>query len=394
MTTGSSVPFKILLVAEGSGGHLIPALQVAHALANSGAQVKVWYAHRPLTAPLSSALAQAIRGGSVEVDPIPVKTASNPFGRLWQFGQLWHRAQRCFDAFAPDVVVGFGGWVSAPIVFAACVRRATANFPWPMRRLTPRRMGCLLHEQNVMMGRANRVLAPWVDRVAVSFRETPSRLGAASTIITGLPTRQQIGQSSRAEAAEQFELDPHRPTCFVLGGSQGARAINRLMVRAVAHLSPEEQRAWQVIHLTGATDEAMVRTAYAASAIRAWVAPFLLEMEAAYAQADLVIARAGASTIAELAQCGKPAILIPYPYAGGHQRVNARLVETRGGGLLLEEAEATAERLLAAIRQILSDRRLRELMGAQMQGLHHVNATDQLARAILDLAGRASEAQS
>ena len=388
MMRTSSAPFKILLVAEGSGGHLIPALQVAHALASSGAQIKVWYAHRPLTAPLSSALAQAIRGSSVEIDPIPVKTTASPLGRLWQCGQLWHRAQRCFDAFAPDVVVGFGGWVSAPIVFAACLRRATSQLPWPLRRLTPRRMGCLLHEQNVMMGRANRVLAPWVDQVAVSFRETHGRLGTSSMIITGLPTRRQIGHSSRAEAAAQFDLDLRRPTCLVLGGSQGARAINRLMVRALTRLSPEEQRTWQVIHLTGAADEAMVRAAYAASAIRAWVAPFLLEMEAAYAQADLVIARAGASTIAELARCGKPAILIPYPHAGGHQRVNAQLVETRGGGLVLEEAEATAERLLAAIRPILCDRRLRELMGAQMHGLHHLNATEQLAGAILDLARR------
>jgi len=372
----SSSGLKILLVAEGSGGHLIPALQVAHALADAGARIKVWYANRQPTALLSSALAHAIRGASVEVDPIPLYGASTPLNRLRQCGELWHRAQQCFEAFAPDVVVGFGGWVSAPVVLAACLRRA----------IRQRRIGCLLHEQNVLMGRANRVLAPWVDRVAISFRETSPGRGAASTVMTGLPTRRQIGCGSRAEAAEQFGLDPNRPTLLVLGGSQGARAINRLMIRLVAQLAPAEQRTWQVIHLTGATDEAIVRTAYAASAVRAWVAPFLVEMEAAYAQADLVMARAGASTIAELAQCGKPAILIPYPHAGGHQRVNAQLVETVGGGLMMEEAAATVERLLGAMRRILADPRLRELMGAQMHALHHGNATERLAQAILDLA--------
>jgi len=368
--------FKILLVAEGSGGHLIPALQVAHALAEAGAQIKVWYAHRQPTALLSHALTHAIRGVSIEIDPIPLAGASNPFRRLWHCGQLWHRAHQCFDAFAPDVVVGFGGWVSAPVVLAARARRATRQ----------RRIGCLLHEQNALMGRANRVLAPWVDRVAISFRETSPGCLAASTVMTGLPTRRQIGRCSRADAAQQFELDPTRPTLLVLGGSQGARVINRLMIRLAAQLTPAERRTWQVIHLTGATDEAAVRAAYAASAVRAWVAPFLVKMEAAYAQADLVVARAGASTIAELAQCGKPAILIPYPHAGGHQRVNARLVETVGGGLMLEEADATVERLLGAMRRILADQRLRELMGAQMHVLHSGNATEQLAQVILDLA--------
>ena len=367
----NGLPLKVLLVAEGSGGHLIPALQVASALAGTGARIKVWYAQRRQTERLAGALARETAGTAVEVAPIPIESSANLLRRLWRCGQLWHQAQRCFDTFSPDVVVGFGGWVSAPVVLAARTRR----------------IGCLLHEQNVVMGRANRLLARWVDRVAVSFDETHKRLDRMPPVVTtGLPVRQRIGNSSRSEAAAQLGFTPERPTLLVLGGSQGSQAINRLMIRAAGLLSPEERRAWQIAHLVGSSDEAAVRQAYDAHKVTSWVSSFLVEMETAYASADVVIGRAGASTIAELARCGTPAILIPYPHAGGHQRANAQLVEAIGGGLMLEESEASPERLLGAARRILSDERLRTLMGARMRELNQPDAAARLTDAIVEVA--------
>ena len=363
-------PLRVLLVTEGSGGHLIPALQVASSLAKTGARVKLWYAERGHTASLAGALTQEATAAFVDVDSIPMGSLSTLFGRLWRCGQLWHKAQHCFDSFSPDVVVGFGGWVSAPVVLAARAQH----------------IGCLLHEQNVVMGRANRLLTPWVDRVAVSFHDTQAMLNGASTVVTGMPVREEIGRASRSQSAQRFGFSPNRPTLLILGGSQGSRAINRLMTRVVALWSPEERETWQVLHVTGPTDEALVKQAYAACGIRAWTAPFLVEMEEAYAQADLAIARAGSSTIAELARCGLPAILIPYPYAGGHQRANAQLVEAVGGGLMIEEDEASPERLLGAVRRILSDQRLRIIMGAQLRALSCPDAAARLTRAIVELA--------
>jgi len=266
--------------------------------------------------------------------------------------------------------VGFGGWVSAPVVLAARVRR----------------IGCVLHEPNVVMGRANRWLARWADRIAVSFRETQDALNGTPAVMTGLPVRDRIGRSSRAQGAARCGLQPDRPTLLVLGGSQGARALNRLMTEMVARCSPEERRSWQLIHLVGPADEAVVRAAYAAHGVRAWVRPFLVEMEAAYAQADVAIARAGASTIAELARCALPAILIPYPHAGAHQRSNARLVEAVGGGVVMEESAATPDRLLGAVRRILADERLRRMMGSQMQGLECPDAAERLTGTIVEVA--------
>jgi UDP-N-acetylglucosamine--N-acetylmuramyl-(pentapeptide) pyrophosphoryl-undecaprenol N-acetylglucosamine transferase len=205
-------------------------------------------------------------------------------------------------------------------------------------------------------------------------------------MMTGLPIRASIGGMTRAMAAESLGLDPASPTLAVLGGSQGSRAINRVVRQMLEGLSPQEQRRWQWIHLTGSEDETGLREAYQALGVRAWVRPFSDDMTALYAQSDLVIARAGASTIAELARCGIPAILIPYPFAEGHQRLNAKLVEDAGGGLVVEESEASPERVLGLIRCVVADRRLRSIMGAQMRTLHRHDATQRLCDAILDLA--------
>ncbi|MBI4342370.1 MAG: UDP-N-acetylglucosamine--N-acetylmuramyl-(pentapeptide) pyrophosphoryl-undecaprenol N-acetylglucosamine transferase [Candidatus Omnitrophica bacterium] len=368
---------NVLLVAEGSGGHVIPALQVARTLASRGARIKVWYAARPHTEPLMAALAGQAGGASIDVDPIPLERQTNWLGRLRQARRLWRQAQRCFDTFAPDVVVGFGGWVSAPVVLAA----------------KQRRIHCLVHEQNVELGRANRWLTRWVDRVAVSFEETGQALRdtprrSVHAVTTGLPIRQAIGSVSRATAAARFSFAPDRPTLVVFGGSQGARAVNRLMAGVAHALTPEERRSWQILHVSGSADEAMMRDTYARAGLHAWTAPFLIEMEVAYALADVVVARAGASTIAELIRCGVPPVLIPYPHAGGHQRANARMVGAAFGGIVLEEAEATPQRVLEAVRRLMGDPDLRRRMSLQLRTLEHGDASQRLSDAILEAAHR------
>ena len=386
-------PLKVLLVAEGSGGHLIPALQVAHALARSGAHAKLWYAQRSQMASLASALAQDSTtgngsNGSVEISAIPIERARNLLDRLRQCTQLWSKSRRCFDTFAPDVVVGFGGWVSAPVVLAACLparHNLTKKTSGRRADFWSKRIPTLIHEQNVVMGRTNRWLSRWVDRVAVSFRETQSTIRGIPSVMTGMPVREAIGQSSRTVQAQRFGLNAARPTLLVLGGSQGARVINRVMMDVVGRFTLEERQQWQVLHITGMADEWRVKNAYAKQGMQSWVASYLVEMDAAYAQADLVLARAGASTIAELARSGKPAIMIPYPHAGGHQLANARIVESVGGGVVIEERDATTDRLLRFIRLLLPDQQLCAEMGSQISQLAMPDAADRLTRAIVEL---------
>lgn len=364
---GSGQPLKVLLVAEATGGHLIPALQVAEELAKTGACARVWYAKRKQTAQLADSLALASHANAVEVDSLPMDGASSVMQRLWQFGRLWSEAGGYFDHFSPDVVVGFGGWVSAPILLAAHRRG----------------LRCLVHEQNVMMGRANRWLSRWADCVAVSFTETrPQR---PRTVVTGMPVRRQLGVAARHEAAAYFGLNPRRPTLLVMGGSQGSQAINQRMIEVIRLLSSQERAGWQFIHMAGSNDHPAVSEAYQKHGLSAWVGAFVSDMNSAYAASDAVFSRAGSSTIAELARCGLPAILMPFPYAGGHQLANAKLVSVCAGGVVLDEKKTTVASVLAALRRLMNDASLRAEMGSRMRSLHHADAAKRITQAILNL---------
>jgi UDP-N-acetylglucosamine--N-acetylmuramyl-(pentapeptide) pyrophosphoryl-undecaprenol N-acetylglucosamine transferase len=367
---------RALFVAEGSGGHLIPALEAARALAKRSAEVRVWYVQRPHVAPLLGGM-RTTPGydGAITFEPIPLDAESRNWQRIRDTWRLWRWSLMRLKAWAPDVVVGFGGATTVPIVLAA----------------RHRGIACAVHEQNAVLGKANRWLSRWVDHVAVSFDETRSAVRGDRVTVTGMPVRAAIGSAGRDEAAARFRLHADRPTLLVVGGSQGAHRVNRLAIDALAHLTEAERERWQVVHLTGRADEGLVRRAYARHRMRAWVAPFFPEMELAYAIADAVLSRAGASTIAELARCGVPAILIPYPHAGGHQRANARIAASAGGAIVMEESIGTAEALAGHYRVLLGDPQGRQVMGDRMRGLDAPQANERFMQVAWDLANQGGE---
>ena len=353
---------RVVLVSEGSGGHLIPATEVAKALAGSGHRVRLVYVQRPQLSALMRHSLDHLQVMGVEL------VAIQPGWRLGQAARLWWWAYRMLSRWGIQLVVGVGGWVCIPFVLAARQRRIRS----------------LLHEQNVGLGRANRLALRrhWVNHLAISFEQTRAFLNGTPTTVTGLPTRSGAQVGSRAQAAQWFGLGAEAWTVLVIGGSQGSRALNRVMTDLLPHLSEAERSAWQFIHLAGAREAHDVRQRYDASGVRGWVDAHVAEMAFAYRLADLVIARAGASTLAELARYGCPAILVPYPYAAGHQRDNARLVESVGGGVMIEEAEVSAPRLLSLLRRIAADDRLRQMMATQMRTLAQPDATTRLATLI------------
>lgn len=365
---------RALLVAEGSGGHVIPALEVARQLRESGAAVDVLYAQRSQVAGLLHELLRSVQAAGVRVHPMAV--SASPRGvprtlwRVWQLRGIWRAARTVCRQQRPNIAVGFGGWVSVPVVWAA---RAS-------------RIPVVLHEQNARLGRANRWLQPWAEAIAISFDSPCDELDGTAAVLTGLPIRRVIGTVTRHEAAAALGLDANAPTVVVLGGSQGSQALNRLMIEVIRRVTETERRAWQVIHLTGPAGHRAIQTAYAQAGLRCWVAPHLDRMEWAYALADLAVARCGASTMAELARCGVPAIVIPYPHASGHQRDNAKLLESAGAAVRLEERDATPGRLLEHLRGLLSDPARRQRLRARMAGLARPDAAEQLASVIARLA--------
>jgi UDP-N-acetylglucosamine--N-acetylmuramyl-(pentapeptide) pyrophosphoryl-undecaprenol N-acetylglucosamine transferase len=227
----------------------------------------------------------------------------------------------------PKAVIGVGGYASGPMVMAAVALRIPT----------------LIHEQNCQPGLTNRLLAPWVSRVAVSFEETRRHLGGRGEL-TGNPIRAIFREAGRRTQGGGFHV-------LIFGGSQGARAINDAVVAALPLL---RRPGLRITHGTGAADWERVSSAYTALGLDATVLPYITSIREAYDGADLVIARAGASSVSEIAACGRASILVPLPTAAhDHQRRNARVLAEAGAAVLLEEKDldgATLARAVLALR--------------------------------------------
>jgi UDP-N-acetylglucosamine--N-acetylmuramyl-(pentapeptide) pyrophosphoryl-undecaprenol N-acetylglucosamine transferase len=352
----------VAIACGGTGGHLFPGLAVAEELAERGCDLLL------LVSPK-------------EVDQQAVKSATGMSAATlpavaWQRGG-WlrflrglrdsHRAATAlFRPRPPAAVLGMGGFSSVAPVLAA-------------RRF--RAMRCL-HEANAFPGRANRWLAPWVDKAFVYFPEAAARLWQANVRVTGMPVRPQFKPLEPGPCRTALGLHPDRPVVLV-GGSQGAHGLNQAMLAALPALAAAEPDL-QFIHLTGGQDATTVQAAYAAAGSRALVRPFLTEMELALGAATLAISRAGASSLAEQAAMRVPAVLVPYPAAAdNHQWLNARAFVASGADRLLPEAEAVPARLCAEIRPLLHDEPLRQAMRVALRPWHAADAAAAVAEFIL-----------
>ncbi len=326
---------KTLLITGGSGGHLIPALTLAEHLQSKGPCVILSTAR-----PVDLTLAAASHVEWITVD-------LQKFTPLWRwflpgylFSQLgaMRRVRAVLRRTRPDVVVGFGGYLSAVGVTAA----RFSGVP------------TVVHEQNLIPGKANRFLARIADAVGVSFSETKSHLPSGARVeVTGNPIRSTLKEMTAEEARNIFGFKADLPVLLIVGGSQGSEAINRLVLRMWEDLPPEERRAVQVLHLAGEKSAAEVEQVYQRLGMNARVFGFFQEMGAAYAAASLAVSRAGATTISEMAALQVPSVLIPYPYAGAHQLANARWLEARGGAVVLEESGLTPRILWERIDRLI-----------------------------------------
>jgi len=280
--------------------------------------------------------------------------------RLKVLGKLtksFSQSRKILREFNPDVVVGVGGYASVPALLAA----KTLGIPY------------LVHEQNAWPGLANRLLGHWAKRVCLSFDEADRAFHRSATVLTGNPVR---------SAMEECPNLPEEKICLlVFGGSQGARAINRAVVAALPHLS-EWQDKLEIVHQSGQLDyEETVRGYKENGWPNVDVKPFIKDMAKAYANSTLIVCRAGATTLAELTACGRPAILVPYPHAAaGHQSGNAQALAAKGAAMVMEETDLTAERLAQLISGLLHDRTSLLSMAAAARGLARRGAAARLLR--------------
>jgi len=354
---------SIILAGGGTGGHIYPGLAVAAELKRRRPALPVLFVgtRAGLEARLVPAAGFPLRfinSAGIAGKSWPVRLA-NALRIPWSLVQS---AGIVMNGHA-GVVVGVGGYASGPVVLAGSM----------LRRPT------LIMEQNAIAGSTNRILAPLVDRVAVTYPETARRLKGRCRV-TGNPVR--AGFASLPDRRV-----PGRPCLLIFGGSRGARGINRAVMAALPALAAAENL--HIRHQTGSADLETVRAAYSHSDLDAEVIPYIDDMAGAYAAADLVICRAGATTIAELSATGRAAILVPFPGAtGGHQEENGRALATAGAAVLLREAETGEGHLARLVLSLLADAPRRRRMEAAAASLNAPGAAADVTDMILELYDR------
>lgn len=323
----------ILLSAGGTGGHLFPAEALAHELVARGWRVDL------ATDDRASRYADAFPAGEIHLIASANPGGHNPVrlaGAAWKLWSGYRQSRALLKALTPALVAGFGGYPTLPPLLAA------------QRSGVP----SLIHDANAVMGRTNRLLAKRANLIAMGFE------GAASDepnlLVTGNPVRPPILEAARQPYQARSANDPFH--LLVFGGSQGAQFFSQVLPAAIDLLKPALQNRLKVVHQARADDEGEVASYYRDKGIVAQVAPFFPDMANHLANAHLVICRAGASTVSELSVIGRPAILVPYPFALDHdQALNAAAMARDGGARIVEQAKLSAEELAKQLENAMDD---------------------------------------
>ena len=355
---------RAILAGGGTGGHVIPALAIANELKKSyGAEVLFIGTARGIEnrlVPAAGYPLQLVRVGALKnVSRMTrARTAFNLPRAVWDAGRM-------LNEFAPDVVIGVGGYASGPAMLAAVVKHIPT----------------LAFEPNVVPGFANRVVARLVSGAAVHFEETAKYFRRAE--VTGVPVRQAFFEIPVLLSKKRGGT----PTLLVFGGSQGAHAINEAMIRCLPELL-RQAPGIHIIHQTGERDYNDALAAYQSLGESAQVFKFIEDMPAAFARADLVVCRSGASTVAEITAAGKPAIFVPFPRAADdHQRVNAEALERLGAAVVVEELKLEGVWLAETVAALLGDSARLAVMSAAARGMAHPNAARDIAAMAARVAG-------
>lgn len=332
-----------VIACGGTGGHLFPGLAVAEVLRARGHEVMLFISEKEI-----DALAVSTRS-EFRFEKLPTIGLPSPFSptivRFTQrFCESLSLCRKIYRKFNPHAVLGMGGFTSTAPILAGRMRRIPT----------------FIHESNAIPGKANRITARMVRVVLLGFKECAQFFPGARTEVTGTPIRANLQRMDRGEARRKLGLREDLCTLLVTGGSQGAAGINQSIIKSLPSLQSEP---FQVIHLTGARDERLAADNYQRENIPAYVAAFHHAMEEVYSAADIVVARAGAASLAELAAFALPSILIPFPYAADdHQARNAEIFTRADAAVMLREAELSGELLAQKIRELMNDpERLRRM---------------------------------
>ena len=352
---------RAILAGGGTGGHVIPALAIAQQLQKQyGAEVLFIGTAHGIENRLVPAAGFALR--LVEVGALKNVSLTTRLKTFFDLPRAVWESSRILSEFRPQIVIGVGGYASGPAMMAAILRAVPT----------------LVFEPNFVPGFANRVVGRFVSAAAVHFEETGRYFRRCA--VTGVPVRE-------AFFAIAGKLANPTPTVLVFGGSQGAHAINQVVMLSAAELL-KRVPGIHIVHQTGERDYNDAQAAYASLDGAVEVHRFIDDMPAQFASASLLICRSGASTVAEVTAAGKPAIFVPFPRAADdHQKRNAEALERAGAAVMLEESKLSPESLVETVGSLLGDRKRLDTMSEAARKLSHPNAGRDIAEMAARLAG-------
>jgi UDP-N-acetylglucosamine--N-acetylmuramyl-(pentapeptide) pyrophosphoryl-undecaprenol N-acetylglucosamine transferase len=320
---------RIIITGGGTGGHLFPGISIAQGFKKRNAQNQVLFVSRGNDFEKAALEAVGMPLACIPVEGIKARRRWQQMRAMLKLPLSVVKSVWIVWRYKPHIVIGVGSYAAGPVVLAA----------WLLRK------PIALHEQNQLPGITNRILSRFAERIFVSFESSAERFADPHKVrFSGNPVRQEL-LAAAANAAKRLG---DRFTVLILGGSQGAHSINEAVVDMLAHL--EEKERYHFDHQTGKTDEQKVRQAYRSHQVSATVLPFFNDMADRYAVADLILCRAGATTVAEVTAIGKSVIFIPFPFAAdNHQVVNARSLARAGAAEMIEQKDLSGRRLAEKI---------------------------------------------
>jgi len=364
--------FRILLAGGGTGGHLYPAIAIAEEILRREPNAEIHFVGTRVG--LEARVLPSL-GYKLHFSAIRGFRRKLTIKNLWLPFRVMVSSFQCLSLLykvGPHVVIGTGGYVSGPTLF----------FAWLMRVPT------LIQEQNSYPGATTRFLSRLVDRVHLSYEESKKYFRSHDKLrVSGNPVRSFRRDVDKNEARQRLQLEPERVTLLVFGGSQGARAINRVMAQIAEKIVNNSEA--QIVWGTGRLDYSKVVEETRGIGSRLKIFEYIDDMGMAYSASDVIVSRAGATTLAEITLWGLPSILIPYPYAAaGHQESNARTLENLGAAFVILEKDLDDSSLLTQVLELLKSDKLRHKMGSAARAASHPNAAKEIVDSLFELAGK------
>jgi UDP-N-acetylglucosamine--N-acetylmuramyl-(pentapeptide) pyrophosphoryl-undecaprenol N-acetylglucosamine transferase len=367
MKSGKTHNIRLIVTGGGTGGHLFPGISLAQAMMGAYPSCEVLFIGTERKVDRTTLNSLGFTTTTIKSQGIKGKNFLSIIKALFQQPIAFWQAAKIIRKFKPDLVFGVGGYVTGPVILASRLLGVTT----------------CIHEQNSIPGLTNKLLGHIANKIFVSLPGSEKYFPKQKTILSGNPVRSNIIKESRKPKTTS-EQEPF--TLLILGGSQGARRLNSLMLEAAENSLSKLSPPPIIIHQTGGLDEDTVRMKYAELGLNARVQAFYSDMAEIYSQADLIISRAGATTLAELTVFQKPVILVPFPYAAdNHQEINGRYLVEAGAGIMFRQEDLTGEILGTEIKRLLDNREILADMSKKSGMVSKPEATETIINACMKL---------